>query len=67
LIVFRVYIQDEDDGVVLSSIIWGGSECTNRAGVIVLDAKSWTEIGRAVFVTQSPVPKCLHGWYAVAV
>ncbi|KAF0768060.1 carotenoid isomerooxygenase isoform X1 [Aphis craccivora] len=59
--------EDEDDGVILSSIIWGGSECTHKAGVIVLDAKSWTEIGRAVFITQSPVPKCLHGWYAAAV
>ncbi|XP_015369848.1 PREDICTED: carotenoid isomerooxygenase isoform X1 [Diuraphis noxia] len=58
--------EGEDDGVVLSSIIWG-SKCENQAGVIVLDAKSWTEIGRAVFVTQSPVPKCLHGWYAAAV
>ncbi|VVC28941.1 Hypothetical protein CINCED_3A018818 [Cinara cedri] len=56
--------KDEDDGVVLSSIVWGGTECTNRAGVVVLDAKTWTEIGRATFVTQSPVPKCLHGWYA---
>ncbi|XP_026812151.1 carotenoid isomerooxygenase isoform X3 [Rhopalosiphum maidis] len=59
--------EDEDDGVILSSIIWGGSECTHQAGVIVLDAKSWTEIGRAIFITQSPVPKCLHGWYAAAV
>lgn len=31
---------------------------------MVLDAKTWTEIGRATFVTESPVPKCLHGWYA---
>ncbi|XP_025425910.1 carotenoid isomerooxygenase isoform X2 [Sipha flava] len=56
--------QGEDDGVVLSSIIWGGTENTNQAGVVILDAKSWTEIGRAIFVTESPVPKCLHGWFA---
>lgn len=53
--------------MVLSSIVWGGSECENQAGVVILDAKSWTEIGRATFVTESPVPKCLHGWYAVSI
>lgn len=61
---FSGILQDEDDGVVLSSIIWGGLNYTNQAGVVVLDAKSLIEIGRTTFTTQSPVPKCLHGWYA---
>lgn len=55
----------EDDGVVLCAIVWGGSkEVENRAGVLVLCAKSLTELGRCVFETPSEVPKCLHGWFA---
>lgn len=65
--ILMVILQDEDDGLVLSSIIWGGPDRTNQAGVVILDAKTWTEIGRATFITQSPVPKCLHGWYTAAV
>ncbi|KAL0266943.1 UNVERIFIED_CONTAM: hypothetical protein PYX00_009347 [Menopon gallinae] len=52
----------EDDGVVLSALVWGrGME--NRVGLLILDAHTWTEIGRAVFTTDGPVPKCLHGWF----
>ncbi|XP_047119258.1 carotenoid isomerooxygenase isoform X1 [Schistocerca piceifrons] len=53
---------EEDDGVVLSAIIWGKGE-ENKAGLLVLDAKSWKEVGRAVFETPGPVPKSLHGWF----
>jgi len=54
--------KSEDHGVVLSSLIWGGdNEC--RTGLLILDAVSWTELGRTEFHTPSPVPKCLHGWY----
>ncbi|KAG5872558.1 hypothetical protein JTB14_033977 [Gonioctena quinquepunctata] len=52
----------EDDGVVLSAIVWGGKD-TNHVGLLVLNAKDFTEIGRAEFHTKSPVPKCLHGWF----
>ncbi|XP_065565665.1 carotenoid isomerooxygenase-like [Artemia franciscana] len=54
---------DEDDGVILSSLIFARGE-TNKVGLLILDAKTWTEISRTVFVTPGPIPKCLHGWYA---
>lgn len=55
-------LQSEDDGVVLSSLVWGqGLE--QQVGLLVLDAASWHELGRTVFKTPSPVPKCLHGWF----
>ncbi|XP_045461603.1 carotenoid isomerooxygenase [Harmonia axyridis] len=52
----------EDDGVVISAMVWGGTD-VNHAGVIILDAKTFTEIARAEFHTPGPVPKCLHGWF----
>lgn len=55
--------QSEDDGVVLSAIIWGRDN-TNRVGLLILCAKTMRELGRCVFETNGPVPKCLHGWYA---
>ena len=56
------HLQGEDDGVILSAMVWGGTD-TNHVGIIVLDAKSFREIGRVEFETPSPVPKCLHGWF----
>lgn len=56
--------QTEDDGVVLASMVWGRGE-ENRVGLLVLDAKTWTELGRSEFNNlPGPVPKCLHGWFA---
>ncbi|XP_050300991.1 carotenoid isomerooxygenase [Anthonomus grandis grandis] len=52
----------EDHGVILSVMVWG-QEDTNHVGLLVLDAKSFEEIGRAEFRTPSAVPKCLHGWF----
>lgn len=55
----------EDDGVVLCAIVWGGSPSVeNRVGLLVLCAKTLTELGRCAFETPSQVPKCLHGWFA---
>lgn len=56
----------EDDGIVLAALVWGGAE-VNRAGMLVLCARTWTELGRAEFRTPGPVPKCLHGWFAAGV
>nr|CAD7446287.1 unnamed protein product [Timema bartmani] len=54
--------KSEDDGVILSSLVWGkGLE--NQVGVIILDAITWKELARAEFTTPSAVPKCLHGWF----
>ncbi|KAL3289195.1 hypothetical protein HHI36_003630 [Cryptolaemus montrouzieri] len=52
----------EDDGVVISAMVWGGED-VNHAGVIILNAVTFKEIARAEFHTPSPVPKCLHGWF----
>lgn len=54
--------QEEDDGILLASLIWGGSD-TNRVGLIILDAKTMTEIGRAEFNVLSPIPLCFHGLF----
>ena len=60
---FNLIVQSEDDGVVLSSLIWGGAGNECRSGLLVLDARTWTELGRTEFRTPSPVVKCLHGWF----
>ncbi|XP_058061227.1 carotenoid isomerooxygenase [Anopheles bellator] len=57
--------QTEDDGVVLAAMVWGREE-ENRVGLLVLDAKTFTELGRSEFTTPGPVPKCLHGWFQPA-
>lgn len=43
-------------------MIFGGED-TNLVGLLVLDAKTFVEIGRVKFQTPGPVPKCLHGWF----
>lgn len=55
--------QEEDDGVILSAIVWGNNK-DNKVALIVLSAKDMTELGRCEFITPGPVPKCLHGWFA---
>ncbi|XP_071439611.1 carotenoid isomerooxygenase-like isoform X2 [Hetaerina americana] len=55
--------ESEDDGVVISALVWGVEE-RNKAGFLVLDARTWTELGRVEFQLPGPVPKCLHGWFA---
>ncbi|XP_046673753.1 carotenoid isomerooxygenase-like [Homalodisca vitripennis] len=54
--------QREDDGVILSALVWGRGLET-QVGLLVLDATTLHELGRTVFQTPTPVPKCLHGWF----
>lgn len=57
--------HSEDDGVILASLVWGGVGQENRVGLLVLDAKTLTELGRCEFSDlPSAVPKCFHGWFA---
>lgn len=56
--------KSEDDGVIVSSIVWSDNE--TRAGLLILDSVTLTEIARATFDTPGPVPKCLHGWFTLA-
>lgn len=44
-------------------MVWGKTD-ENRVGLLILCAKTWTQIGRCEFLTNGPVPKCLHGWFA---
>ncbi|XP_011701871.1 PREDICTED: carotenoid isomerooxygenase isoform X2 [Wasmannia auropunctata] len=55
--------KNEDDGVVVSSLVWTNEE--TRVGLLILDAVTFTEIARATFETPGPVPKCLHGWFSL--
>ncbi|XP_076293067.1 neither inactivation nor afterpotential B isoform X3 [Lasioglossum baleicum] len=55
--------KNEDDGVVLSAIVWSDKE--SQVGLLVLDSVTLTEIARATFETPGPVPKCLHGWFTL--
>lgn len=43
-------------------MVWGREE-KNKTGLLILDALTLKEIGRATFETDGPVPKCLHGWF----
>ncbi|XP_047353486.1 carotenoid isomerooxygenase isoform X1 [Vespa velutina] len=54
--------KKEDDGVVLSALLWGQDRET-QAGLLILDAENFVELARATFNTPGPVPKCLHGWF----
>ncbi|XP_031832815.1 neither inactivation nor afterpotential B isoform X2 [Nomia melanderi] len=55
--------RKEDDGVVLSSIVWTDKE--SQVGLLILDGATFTEIARATFEAPGPVPKCLHGWFTL--
>ncbi|KAF6214118.1 hypothetical protein GE061_011849 [Apolygus lucorum] len=54
----------EDEGVVLTSVLWGNDD--RKVALVILDAKSFTEIARTEFRAPTPVPKCLHGWFTSA-
>ncbi|XP_032669316.1 carotenoid isomerooxygenase-like [Odontomachus brunneus] len=56
--------KNEDDGVVLSLLLWL-ENYDNRVGLLVLDAATFTEIARVTFDTPGPTPRCLHGWFTL--
>ncbi len=56
---FRFLQGDEDDGVLIISLLRNNRE--QEVSLVVLDAKHMTEIGRVQFDANGPVPKCLHG------
>ncbi|XP_039751227.1 carotenoid isomerooxygenase-like [Pararge aegeria] len=53
--------KDEDDGVLLSALLWGNDD--HAMTLLVLDAKDLKELARANFKTPSPAPNGFHGWY----
>nr|XP_053636980.1 uncharacterized protein LOC128692030 [Cherax quadricarinatus] len=54
--------QREDDGVVLSALL-RAKGLDQQVCILVLDACTFTEVGRVEFTAPGPVPKCLHGWW----
>lgn len=40
-----------------------GEPDVNYAGLVVLDARTMTELGRAEFRLDGPAPKPLHGYF----
>lgn len=54
--------EGEDDGVIISALVWG-QERETEVGLLVLDAATFKEIARSTFDTPGPVPKSLHGWF----
>ncbi|KAK7068323.1 Beta,beta-carotene 9',10'-oxygenase [Halocaridina rubra] len=54
--------KKEDEGVVLSALLRAKGLDT-QVCLLILDAATFTELGRVEFVTPGPVPKCLHGWF----
>ncbi|KAF0311759.1 Carotenoid isomerooxygenase [Amphibalanus amphitrite] len=54
--------MSEDDGVLLSALLWAQGQ-ERQVALLVVDAVSMRELGRATFHTDGPVPKCLHGWF----
>lgn len=51
--------------MLLCALVWGDED--QRAGMLVVNATTMLELGRAEFTTPSQVPKCLHGWFAPSV
>jgi len=55
----------EDDGLVLSTLLYGGKTPAeaNRTSLLILNAKSWEIMAKVDMFCESPVPKCFHGWF----
>ena len=48
---------------MFTSVIYRGEPDVNYAGLVVLDAKTMTELGRAEFTLDGPASKPLHGFF----
>lgn len=56
--------QDEDDGVIL--ILAVDTRDEKAVHLLVLDAATMSQVGRASVVAPAPVPMPLHGLYVPA-
>ncbi|XP_071539885.1 uncharacterized protein [Panulirus ornatus] len=54
--------QREDEGVILSALL-RAKGLDQQVCMVILDASTFTELGRVEFTAPGPVPKCLHGWF----
>lgn len=59
------FIQGEDDGIILSAILYGGEmvEGPNSLSLVILGAKKLELLAKIDFETNAVIPKCLHGWF----
>jgi len=57
-------ILEEDDGVIISSLIKGNPD-VHFTGLLVLNARTMKEIGRAEFELNGPASKPLHGCFSM--
>ncbi|ODM90876.1 Carotenoid isomerooxygenase [Orchesella cincta] len=57
--------KGEDDGVLMSILLYGGESRIgpNRSTLVILHAKSWEAIAKVDILSESALPKCLHGWF----
>lgn len=53
--------QGEDDGVLLSAVLWGDND--QAITLLVLNAKNLEEIARTDFITPSQTTNTFHGWF----
>lgn len=46
-------------------MVYGGEETSgpNRTSLIILDARNWDLLAKVDIMTESGIPKCLHGWF----
>ena len=54
--------REEDDGVLVFSIIWGKPH-VNKTGIVFVEASNLETISRVHFNLSGPVPKPLHGCF----
>ncbi|ODN00530.1 Carotenoid isomerooxygenase [Orchesella cincta] len=57
--------QREDDGVVLSTLLYGGENTCgpNRTSLLILNAQTWDAMAKIDMFCETAIPKCLHGWF----
>jgi hypothetical protein len=57
--------QEEDDGIILSAILYGGELVggPNSLSLVILGAKKLELLAKVDFETNAVIPKCLHGWF----
>jgi len=56
----------EDDGVIVTPCIHGGSNMRNKITIVVLNAADMTEIARSTFTAPSDTSRSMHGKFIPA-
>jgi len=56
----------EDDGVIVTPCLHGGSNMRNKVTIVVLNAADMTEIARSTFTAPSDTSRSMHGTFIPA-